>query len=154
MNAAVLRSFFDNTATIADLVDDLDGTRERLGANSSRHNMHDLHEDFSVTTTHLVKLCDAVLAGRLSPDQLEVIAFGMIASDHFDWDAATPDGERVADTLYDWSAPQVNYSLTTDTVTKFRQRLMTGENTFNKTDLYDGRPPTTSRVIWDPQRSS
>lgn len=110
--------------------------------------MVDTNVDFSVTTTHLIKLCDAVLAGDIPPEQLEWIGFGLIASDHFNWDTDSVDGERVADTCYDWSSPSTNYILTIKTVGKFRHRLATGENTFNKMD-FGSADMSAGRVTWN-----
>ncbi|KAI9131245.1 hypothetical protein [Acaryochloris sp. CCMEE 5410] len=127
----------------------LDGTRDQLSSSAViRHHMEDLSTGFDVISDHLVKLCDAVLSNELTPESVEWIAFSMIASDHFNWDADTPDGERVAETLFDWSAPEVNYCLTHTTMAKFKHRLMTGEDTFDKTDFYNGYPSASKSIVW------
>ena len=149
MNGNVLVAFFEGHASAADLRADLDGTRSALGSGAVRHNMVDSDSDFLVKTNHLIKLCDAVLAGELPPEQLEWIGFGLIASDRFSWLTDTLDGERVADAVIDWASPSANYVLSLETVAKFRRRLATGENTFDQTDF--GSPGVSpGRVTWNP----
>jgi hypothetical protein len=36
----------------------------------------------------------------------------------------------------DWSTPEINYALNRTTVAKFRHRLLTGEDTFTRADLW------------------
>jgi hypothetical protein len=102
--------------------------------------MRDLQEDFEVEPGHLVLLCDAVLSGELPDIALADIGCALVASDHFQWDTDTPAGSRVADTLFEWSTPEINYALTPQAVAKFRHRLLTGEDQFTSQD-----PPGRSR---------
>ena len=134
MRASVLRDFFLGRATGSQLAADLVGTTVQTGVDTFQHRMADLDQDFTVEPAHLVRLCDAVLAGELAPERLQEVAFGMIASDHFLWDTDTPEGELVANVLYPWSAPEVNYALTPVTVAKFRHWLVSGENTLGRED--------------------
>jgi len=138
MNAQVLREFFDDHASASLLGADLRHAFEQTSIDSFRLRMTDLKEDFTVRSEHLVKLCDAVLTGQLNPEGLRAVGFGMIASAHFDWDGDAPDGSMVADTLHDWASPEANYRLSPTTVQKFRHRLLTGEDTLTRADLFDG----------------
>ena len=137
MDARLLRAFFAGEIPASELAADLRGAFETTGRDTRRLRMADLppEEAFQVETRHLVRLCDAVLAGDLPPAALEAVGFGLIASDGFEWDGDIPDGMRVAETLYDWSAPEINYALRPDTVAKFRHFLLTGEATFTRGDL-------------------
>ena len=136
MDAAVLRDFFLGQVPAPVLDRDLDDAFVPRSRDSRELRMRDLKEAFSVTSQHLVRLLDAVIAGEVAPGALQAVGFGMIASDHFEWDGDTPDGERVANALYDWSAPEVNYVLSRETAVKFRHRLLTGENLFTRADAY------------------
>ena len=150
MHAAVLRDFFLGRVSGEELAADLAGTTERVGFDSYRHHMTDLDEDFPVVSAHLVRLCDSVIAGAVPAEALADVGFGMIASDHFLWDTDSPDGNRVGNTLYDWSSPEINFPLNTRTVAKFRHRLLTGEDTFTRED---GRArPKPRRVTWRSKR--
>ncbi len=152
MNGNVLRAFLEDRIPVADLLADLAGTRTVLGTDSVRHNMNDTESEFLVTTQHLVKLCDAVLADQLPAGHLEWISFGLIASDNFEWDTDTIDGERVGDTVIDWASPSTNYQLSIDTVRKFRHRLITGENLFDKSD-FGTAGMSAGRVVWEPNHN-
>ncbi|MDQ3816766.1 MAG: hypothetical protein M3362_03615, partial [Acidobacteriota bacterium] len=90
--------------------------------------------EFRVEPSHLVKLCDAVLSGKLNAERLELIGYCLVASDHFFWEEDSRSGELVAETAYDWSSPEINYPLTFENIEKFRERLITGEETFSKAD--------------------
>ena len=139
MKAAVLRDFFLGLRTVEELRSDLEGTTVQRGHASYEHTMADLDAEFTVEPHHLVKLCDAAIAGDISPDVLAAIAFGVIASDYFIWDTDSEIGKRVGVTLYDWSAPEINFALNRETAAKFRHRLLTGENTLGRAD-HAGRP--------------
>ena len=148
MDARVLQQFFEDRESASILAGDLRSAFERTSLDSYRLRMTDLKADFAVRSEHLVKLCDAVLRGELDPEALRAVGFGMIASEHFDWDADTPDGKIVGKTLYDWASPEVNYRLSLATVKKFRHRLLTGEEIFTRADYFDG--PRHRQDEWTP----
>jgi hypothetical protein len=135
MNAVLVRDFFLGKVTAPQLARNLADAFERVSKQSSRLRMQDLNEDFEVRPEHLVRLCDAVMNGSLPPPTLEAIGFGLIASDFFTWDSNTPEGWRVGQALHDWASPQVNFALTKETASKFRERLISGEDTFTRADF-------------------
>ena len=123
MREAVLRDFFLGKTTVAEL------RRDLIGAVMSEGNYHwqritDMEGEYRVTTRDLVKLCEAVLSMALEPESIEHIGFCLMASDHFEWDNEIPDGEIVAQTVADWSAPEINYPLTLTNIEMFRARLL------------------------------
>jgi len=93
-----------------------------------------MDSEFQVEPSHLVKLCDAVLSGKLNAQHLELIGFCLVGSDHFFWECETKSGDLVAETAYDWSSPEINYPLTVKSIEKFRERLLTGKDTFTRAD--------------------
>jgi len=125
MHESTLRDFMTGAATADALRQDLVGTVEQIMPKATRVHVVDAKGDFTVTGEHLVRLCDAVLADSLKPEQLATVGFCMIASDYFRWDDETPDGFWVGETLHEWSSPEINYPLTKDTVGLFRERLIT-----------------------------
>jgi hypothetical protein len=150
VDARVLRDFFLGRVSGGELAANLAGTSEQIGFDSYRHHVTDLDEDFPVEPAHLVRLCDAVLAGTVPAEALADVGFGMIASDHFLWDSDSPEGHRVGATLYDWSSPEINFPLNAQTVAKFRLRLLSGEDTFTRED---GRArPKPRSVSWDSKK--
>lgn len=135
MHESVLRGYLAGRTDSAALRADLSGAVVVTGPHSSSQHIVDMTTDFDLRPEHLVRLCDAVLSGELQPDDLQTIGFCLVASDHFVWDGDIPPGDIVAETVHDWSAPEVNYRLTRDTVRKFRERLLTGEDLFTDEDV-------------------
>jgi len=135
MRESVLRDYFLGTADIAALRADLQGAVTQTGRDASSQHVVSMDTDFDVTASHLVSLCDAVLAGQLSAAALSIIAFCLVASDRFRWDAETQTGNVMAETLHEWESPAINYALNEQTVAKFRHRLLTGQDTFTRADF-------------------
>jgi hypothetical protein len=88
-----------------------------------------MHVAFEVSTHHLIRLCDAVLSEELEPQSLEAIAYCIIASDSFFYDADSSDGQLVSETLSRWDSPEINFPLTIANVRQFRERLLGGQAT-------------------------
>jgi len=134
MDGAVVRDFFEGKASAAELASTLSGAFIRRGEGSHQLQMRDIDTDFAVTSKHLIAVCDAVLSGIVPAEGLRALGFGLLASDHFDWDADDPNEPYLAETIHDWSSPEVNYVLTVATAAKFRERLLTGTSTFGPED--------------------
>jgi hypothetical protein len=146
MHEQVLLDFFLGRADAAALSRDLEDSIIMTGPNEAGVRIVDLQAgNHVVTSGQLLQVCDAVAAGILDPWKLEAIGFCLVASEHFEWDRSTMDGARVAETLGNWSAPQVNYPLTMGNVAKARHFLATGEDTFTSEDLAD-KPPRAWNV--------
>ena len=132
MRETVLRDFFEGAAAADDLDSDTAGAFKQESPQSRRLVVETMEEPFGLRSDHVVKLCDAVIAGRLDPANLEAIGFALIASDQFEWTTDTEDGERVGEVLFDWSAPEINHDLTVENVRRWRHYLVTGEPAFPK----------------------
>ncbi len=135
MHESVLRDFLVGSRPAAALKKDLAGVVVQTSSDVFTQYVHPMEEELVVTREHLLRLCDAVLEGSLAPEDLEPIAFCLIASDHFQFEDGTPYNERVLDTLHDWASPEINYVLAHATVEKFRERLLTGVSMFTRADL-------------------
>jgi hypothetical protein len=138
MRESVLRDYFLELVDESRLSEDLAGSVAQTSYDViSYYSANDLTEDFEVVPTHLVKLCDAVLAGKINAKHLELIGFALIGSDCFIWngDDTEGGGELVADVLHDWASPEINYPLTAENIAKFRVLLLTGKDTFTEEDV-------------------
>ena len=139
MKEIVVQHFFEGHATVEELSADVAGAFARhvdsAGTVISRLNCIDMSHEFAVLPTHIVKLVDAVLSGDLTLDGLDAICFALEASDSFSWDTDTPDGERVAKSLFWLGTPEINYALSPVVLNKIRVYLLTGENTFRPEDV-------------------
>jgi len=132
MRERVLRDFFENKATAAELAQDVAGSISQKTETISAVSIEDMDGEFAVNATMLVRLCDRVLQGDLEPDALHTIGFALMASDAFCWDADEDD--VLANVIGDWSCPEVNYPLTLENVSHFRAWLM-------RSEPYPTKPP-------------
>src|SRR5205807_1323374 len=121
------------------LNDDLAGSIVQTSHDVFTYYVNPMDGKFQVDPSHLVKLCDAVLAGQVNPEHLEVVGYCLVVSDHFFYQEQSDDGNLVSDTAFDWASPETNYALTLPNVWKFRYRLLNGYSifTFADADHYD-----------------
>jgi len=145
MHESVLKDFLVGIQPATVLKKDLAGAVIQTSSNTFTQRVVPMKEELVITREHAVRLCDAVLDGSLAPEDLEPIAFCIIASDQFLFEDDTPYNERVLDTLHDWDSPEINYVLSRATVEKFKHRLLTGESTFTKADLTSQKPNQSSQ---------
>jgi hypothetical protein len=133
MREETLKEFFAGNVGAKELASDLKGSMVRTGT-MTRHPIENMTETFHVLPAHLTRVCDAVLRGDIEPKYLQAIGFCVVASDNFEYDTDTAEGELVGETLMNWSAPEINYPLTQANVRKFRERLTTGKDPFTIAD--------------------
>ncbi len=130
MKESVLKAFFedeiDATALSADLDNSIIAERGVI-----RYRIQDMDGAFQLRSEHLKRLCDAVINNQLDPKHLETIGFCILASDKFEYDTDTQDGDLVGEICGDWSSPEINYELTKENIEKFRERLVTGKDVFH-----------------------
>ena len=118
MRETTLRGFFLGNVSGAALAEEAAASVEVLNTQTRRvHVERDLDQAFLITREMLIKLCDAVEAGNLPAPLLETIAFAILASEKLEWDFDNDLDGRV---LYDWSAPEINWELTQESVAMFR----------------------------------
>ena len=132
MHESVLRDYFLGRINESRLNADLAGSVVQTSYDVFTHYVNPMDVNFQVEPSHLVKLCDAVLAGHLDPKHLEIIGHCLVASDHFLLPDESNAGDVVRETAYDWAGP--NLLLTLTNVAKFRDRLLTGNDTFTRAD--------------------
>jgi hypothetical protein len=132
MRERVLRDFFENKATAAELAQEVAGAISQKTEKMSVVSIEDMDEEFAVNAAMLVRLCDVVLQGDLEPDALHTIGFALMASDAFCWDADEDD--VLANVIGDWSCPEVNYPLTLENVNHFLAWL-------TRSEPYPPKPP-------------
>lgn len=78
-----------------------------------------------------LRVCECAINGQLLPENMRLLAFIIITSEHFAWG----DDELLAEVLYDWSCPEVNYPLTPENLVRFKRWL-------DETEPYPARPAT------------
>jgi len=129
MHEEILKRFFVGEVGADTLAADLNGSMIE-GRDTTRHVIEDMEGEFEVQPEHLVSVCNAILDDKVEAKYLRLIGFCIVASDAFEYDTETPEGDLVGETVLDWSAPEANYPLTMENVRKFRERLVIGRNPF------------------------
>ena len=84
----------------------------------------DLRAAVTLSRDDLVRLCDAHLTGGLAPQALERLATAILGSDRLVWDETSSDGELVAEVLWDWSSPDSENGLSSETIALHRKLLV------------------------------
>ena len=134
MHESVLRDYFLGRINESLLNDDLAGSVIQTSYDVTTHYVSPMDGHFHVERSHLVKLCDAVLVGRLDPRHLEIIGYCLVASDHFVLPPESNVDDVVRETAYEWASPEINLPLTVTNIAKFRNRLLTGHDPFTRAD--------------------
>ena len=129
MHEEILRRFFEGELDAAVLAEDLVDSM-LTSANITKHPIEEMSKSFQVRPEHLTLLCDAVLGGEIDAKHLQAIGFCVIASDTFEYNPDTSEGDLVDDIVSAWSAPEINYLLTKENVKKFREWLISGSDPF------------------------
>src|SRR5258707_680263 len=92
MREAILKGFFSGDVSAKILAEDLMGSMITKG-DMTKHPIEDMGEGFQVWPEHLIRLCDAVLQREIEPKYLQSVGFCLVASDHFEFDTDTPEGD-------------------------------------------------------------
>ena len=134
MREEILRRYFEEKLPAAELLKDLETSKNADSATVSEIQIEDMEDTFPVLPGMLIRLCDDVLNVHLPAWFLELIGFALMASDRFEWDG--DEYEVMANVIADWSCPQINFPLTTDNVRRFKKW-------FAGTEAYPERPQPT-----------
>ncbi len=86
---------------------------------------HDLEMDgFILTRKHLIKLCKDFLEEKITAWNLEDIAFILYGCDGFVWGNNEEERKVITDIMFNFSSPDINYSLTKDYIEKVKNSLI------------------------------
>lgn len=83
----------------------------------------DLPAPVLLTPEELLRLCDAHLMEGFPTDGLQAVAGLILESDNFAWDEESPEGELVAEILWDWAMPEDEAPPTSEAVSAYRRKL-------------------------------
>ena len=87
------------------------------------NGFHDLKEEFLLNKSHLLRLCNDFLEEKISAWHLEDIAFILGACDGIYWNNKNKEGALIAEIIFNWAAPEINYPLTKDYIKKVKESL-------------------------------
>ncbi len=120
MKESDLKGFFEGDVDAAWLGQALDDARAATSLEP------DLDDPMHLTLEDMVRLCDAHLGGGVSVDGLQAVAGLILESDNFAWDEDTPEGELVAEVLWDWAMPEDEAPPSSEAVVACRMKLAAG----------------------------
>jgi hypothetical protein len=136
MTEQKLKDYFDNRITSDELSIDLKDSQKQTSYDVITVYVDNLNEgEYEVTKEHLIKLCDEVVAGKLSTTDLNTIAFALISSDYFIWDNHSTEGERIDNVISEWDSPEIGFDLTIKNVQLWKEYLLTGVYRLDKNEL-------------------
>lgn len=126
MHESILRDFFLGKTDANALSEDIQESVAIMSPPGARYSKTSdgivkMDSKFDLSRADLLTVCDAFLTGGLSAVDLEYIAFALIASDGFCWDG---DQDNIlAEIIYDWAAPEINYPLNVENIQRCRRWL-------------------------------
>jgi hypothetical protein len=123
MHAELLRDFFRADATVAELARDLRDAFEPRPDGSRCLRLANIEGEFVVTSTHLLRVIDAALAGSPPAADLAAVGAALAASGQFLWDEHTPDGARVGAAVREWCSESGNDAFARTAVVRLREEL-------------------------------
>jgi len=118
MREITLKRFFLGEVNAEELAVDVCGSVVQSGSVDSSVQIEDMDEELELRRDHVIRLCDAASSKILPPESLTAVAFALMASDAFYW-----DDEAISVVIADWSAPEINYPLTAETLVMHRSWL-------------------------------
>lgn len=106
MKEKILRDYLENNLTVDILAADVKDSQKKTSYDVVSVYIDKVNEtgEYEITKSHLTKLIDDTIAGRLTPTDLNTIAFALIGSEYFTWDE---DDKVIANTIFDLDNPDI-----------------------------------------------
>lgn len=133
MTEEILKNYFEGLISEETLSAELVGSQKKTGYDTKAFFIEPIEGDdeFLVDRPHLIKLCQATIDGKLTPTDLNTIAFFLVASDYFTWEILDENGEIIDNTITDWDNPEIKHPLTNENLRLWKKYLETGEYNLN-----------------------
>ena len=129
MKETTLKHYLDGEVSPLSVRSALDDIKGKPTLSAYSNFVIDLEECHAVGIQDLIKLCDDFLDDTFDETDIKVIAFLMIASDHFCWNSNTFPGRVISDVLHDWYVAETNHPVTRENTAIIKDGLL-----FNKYD--------------------
>jgi hypothetical protein len=131
MTEQKLKEYFENLISAQELSKDLENTQQKTSYDVTSISIEQIEEgEFEITKSHLIKICDDFISGKLSPSDINAIASCLSFSDFFDWGGNTIDNKLVAEVIYDWDNPELSFDLNLENFQHWKEYLETGETKY------------------------
>jgi hypothetical protein len=137
MTEQALLDYFQNRLSADELSKDLKGSQRKASHDTTSVYVTpvDNDQEFMVTKEHLIRLSADTLNRKLTPEDLDTIAFAIVSSDFFTLDNEGEDAEIVETVVYDWDNPVIGFDLSLKNIELWKEYLQTGEYGLDKEEL-------------------
>jgi hypothetical protein len=129
MEETALRDYFENRITVESLAENVKDTQKRVTDDTTSVQVEQIKDGatFQIRKEYLLRLCNGVLNGNLTLEDINSIALALVFSEYFVWDTKTEEGEVIETVIYDWDSPEINFPLTLSNMKLWKNYLETGE---------------------------
>ncbi|WP_299821629.1 hypothetical protein [uncultured Pontibacter sp.] len=129
MKESVLRDYFENRISVESLAGNVKNTQRKATYDTTSVHVEQIKDGstFQVRKVHLLRLCNEVLNGNLTLEDINSIALALVFSEYFVWDTNTEEGQMIETVIYDWDSPEINFPLTLSNMKFWKQYLETGD---------------------------
>lgn len=129
MEERALMDYLENRITVESLAENVKNTQKRATYDTTLLQVEPIKDGstFQIRKEHLLRLCNEVLNGNLTLEDINSIALALVFSEYFVWDTKTEEGEVIETVIYDWDSPEINFPLTLSNMKLWKEYLETGE---------------------------
>ncbi len=131
MTEQKLKEYFEDKITIDEFRSDVEDSQLKTGFDTTHVYIQSLGEgEFEIKKEHLIKLCDDFISNKLTAEDLNTIAFSLIASEYFDW-----KDDAMSDVIFDWNNPRIGFDINLKNIQLWKEYLENGEYKLDKNEL-------------------
>ena len=130
----ILKDYFENTISSESLSEKLNDCTKKQSYDTSQTTVSGMESDtlFEVEARHINQILTETLEGKLTFENLNKIASGLMFSDYFNWDSETEIGERVAQIIFELDNPEICFPITNRNIIVWKAYLETGNHSLKK----------------------
>jgi len=123
MHEESLKNYFEGNINIMDLLDDIVGTKVKVGPKETSFNIISMKSVLQLNANYILKLLRDILEHQIDPNVLEIIALAIEASENIEYGEEDCKNDLMVKMLNEWSAPEINYELNSANVKRCLQKL-------------------------------
>jgi hypothetical protein len=110
-----------------------------------------LNKEFKISRSDLIAKCDQYLNGEIQERDFENYASNLITGEYFVW-----DDEVIADIIYQWDSPDINFPITNRNIRLWKHQLETDEDLLADYNLWNAHIDRQKKICekyesrWNP----
>jgi len=130
----ILKDYFENTISSDSLSEKLNDCTKKQSYDTSQTTASEMESDtlFEIEAQHINFILTETLEGKLTFEDLNKIASGLMFSDFFNWDSETEIGERIAQIIFELENPEICFPITNRNLIGWKAYLETGNHRLKK----------------------